>query len=88
MRYKKSEYDIAQIGRHVNVDFVLEGSVHLAFRQDLMAAQLINVRDQMQPSPCMCSLFGRRFHDPGVFCRENDHDDQGTHVGPFVSQIT
>lgn len=51
MRYKKSEYNTAQIGRDVNVDFVLEGSVHLAFRQDLMAAQLINVRDQMQLSP-------------------------------------
>lgn len=39
IRYKKSEYNIAQIGRDVNVDIVLEGSVHLALRQDLMAAQ-------------------------------------------------
>ena len=48
MRYKKSDCNIAQIGCRLKVDFVLEGSVRLASRQVRMAAQLINVRDQMQ----------------------------------------
>ena len=46
MRYKKSRHTIAQIGRHLKVDYVLEGSVGLAARQVRIAAQLINVRDQ------------------------------------------
>ncbi len=37
---------VAQIGRSLNVDFILEGSVRLAGRQVRMAAQLIDVGDQ------------------------------------------
>ena len=46
MRLKKSRCDITQIGRRLNVDYVLEGSVRLAERQMRIAAQLIDVRDQ------------------------------------------
>lgn len=46
MRYKKSRHTIAQIGRHLKVGYVLEGSVGLAGRQVRIAAQLISVRDQ------------------------------------------
>lgn len=48
IRYKGSGCNIAQIGRRLSVDFVLEGSVRLARRQVRMAAQLIDVRDQTQ----------------------------------------
>ena len=46
MRYKKSRHTLAQIGRYLKVDYILEGSVGLAARQVRVAAQLINVRDQ------------------------------------------
>jgi len=46
MPYKKSVCNIAQIGRSLNVDYVLEGSVRLSARQIRIAAQLIDVRDQ------------------------------------------
>ncbi len=46
MPYKKSDCNVAQIGRSLNVDFILEGSVRLAGRQVRMAAQLIDVGDQ------------------------------------------
>lgn len=48
MPYKRSGSNIALIGRHLNVDFVLEGSVRLATRQVRIAAQLIDVHDQTQ----------------------------------------
>jgi TolB-like protein len=46
MPYKKSPCNIAQIGRSLNVDYILEGSVRFAPRQIRIAAQLIDVRDQ------------------------------------------
>jgi TolB-like protein len=46
MPYKKSPCTIAQIGRRLNVDYILEGSVRLAARQMRIAAQLIDVSDQ------------------------------------------
>ncbi len=48
MPYKKSRCNIAQIGRHLNVDYILEGSVRLAARRMRIAAQLIDVSDQTQ----------------------------------------
>lgn len=48
MPYKRSGSNIALIGRRLNVDFVLEGSVRLATRQVRIAAQLIDVHDQTQ----------------------------------------
>ena len=46
MPFKKSRCNIAQIGRRLKVDYVLEGSVRLAARKMRIAAQLIDVRDQ------------------------------------------
>jgi TolB-like protein len=46
MPFKKSRCGIAQIGRRLNVDYVLEGSVRLAARKMRIAAQLIDVSDQ------------------------------------------
>lgn len=46
MPYKKSGCNIAQIGRRLNVDYILEGSVRLAAQQVRIAAQLIDVDDQ------------------------------------------
>jgi TolB-like protein len=46
MPFKKSRCTIAQIGRRLNVDYVLEGSVRLATRKMRIVAQLINVSDQ------------------------------------------
>lgn len=60
MRYKNSDCNIAQIGCRLKVDFVLEGSVRLASRRVRMAAQLINVRDQMQLFADACA---RRWAD-------------------------
>jgi len=48
MPFKKSRCTIAQIGRRLNVDYVLEGSVRLATRKMRIAAQLIDVGDQTQ----------------------------------------
>ena len=48
MPYKKSRCTIAQIGWHLNVDYILEGSVRLAARRMRIAAQLIDVSDQTQ----------------------------------------
>ncbi len=63
MPYKKSRCTIAQIGRHLNVDYILEGSVRLAARQMRIAAQLIDVSDQTHLFADTCA---RRWVD-GVF---------------------
>jgi adenylate cyclase len=46
MAFKKSRFSIAQIGRRLSVDYVLEGNVRLAIRKMRIAAQLIDVSDQ------------------------------------------
>jgi TolB-like protein len=46
MAFKKSRFNIAQIGRRLSVDYVLEGNVRLAIRKMRIAAQLIDVSDQ------------------------------------------
>jgi TolB-like protein len=48
MPFKKSRYTIEQIGRHLKVDYILEGSIRLAARRMRIAAQLIDVSDQTQ----------------------------------------
>lgn len=48
MPFKKSRRTVAQIGRCLNVDYVLEGSVRLVARKMRIAAQLIDVSDQTQ----------------------------------------
>ncbi|HXO38218.1 MAG TPA: hypothetical protein VN872_06250 [Candidatus Acidoferrum sp.] len=63
MPYKKSRCTIAQIGRHLNVDYILEGSVRLAAHQMRIAAQLIDVSDQTHLFADTCA---RRWAD-GVF---------------------
>ena len=46
IHYKKPSCSIAQIGRRLNVDYILEGSVRLAARKVRITAQLIDVKDQ------------------------------------------
>lgn len=58
--YKRPGSNIALIGRRLNVDFVLEGSVRLAARQVRIAIQLIDVRDQTQLFAHACE---RRWRD-------------------------
>jgi len=48
MRYKKSEAPIEQIGRELAVSYVLEGSVRREGSRVRVAADLIEVRDQIQ----------------------------------------
>ena len=48
MPLKKSRCTVAQIGRSLKVDYVLEGSVRLAARKMRIASQLIDVKDQTQ----------------------------------------
>jgi TolB-like protein len=60
MPFKKSRCTIAQIGRCLNVDYVLEGSVRLAARKMRIAAQLIDVGDQTQLFADTCA---RRWAD-------------------------
>jgi TolB-like protein len=48
MRYKKSEASIAQIGRELGVDYVLEGSAQREAGRIRISAELIQVRDQTQ----------------------------------------
>jgi TolB-like protein len=48
MPYKKSRCTIAQIGRRLKVDYILEGSVRFSARRMRIAAQLIDVSDQTQ----------------------------------------
>jgi TolB-like protein len=56
MPLKKSRSTVAQIGRCLNVDYVLEGSVRLAARKMRIAAQLIDVSDQTQLFADACAL--------------------------------
>jgi TolB-like protein len=60
MPLKKSRCTVAQIGRCLNVDYVLEGSVRLAARKMRIAAQLIDVSDQTQLFADACA---RRWAD-------------------------
>lgn len=46
MRYKHAGEDIAQIGKQLGVDYVLEGSVRRVAKRVRIAAQLIQVRDR------------------------------------------
>jgi len=48
MRYKKGDTPIDQIGRELDVDFVLEGSTHREAGRVRIAADLIQVNDQTQ----------------------------------------
>lgn len=48
MRYKKGDTPIDQIGRELDVDFVLEGSTHREAGRVRVAADLIQVNDQTQ----------------------------------------
>jgi TolB-like protein/Flp pilus assembly protein TadD len=47
MRYKKTEKPIAEIGRELRVDYVLEGSVRQAEKRVRVTAQLIRVSDEV-----------------------------------------
>ncbi len=60
MPFKESRRTVAQIGRCLNVDYVLEGSVRLAARKMRIAAQLIDVSDQTQLFADACA---RRWAD-------------------------
>jgi TolB-like protein len=60
MPYKKSPYNIAQIGRSLSVNYILEGSVRTAGRQLRIASQLINVTDQTHVFADACA---RRWTD-------------------------
>jgi eukaryotic-like serine/threonine-protein kinase len=46
MRYKHTHESVDQIGRQLNVSYVLEGSIRLADRRVRVTAQLIQVSDQ------------------------------------------
>jgi TolB-like protein/Tfp pilus assembly protein PilF len=46
MHYKGSHKDVAQVGRELGVDYVVEGGVRRAGDQIVMNAQLIRVKDQ------------------------------------------
>ena len=48
MRYKKGDTPIDQIGRELDVDYLLEGSVRRHANRVRIAAELIKVRDQSQ----------------------------------------
>jgi TolB-like protein/tRNA A-37 threonylcarbamoyl transferase component Bud32 len=48
MRYKKAETPIDQIGRELNVDYVLEGSAQKEGGRVRVSAELIKVKDQSQ----------------------------------------
>jgi TolB-like protein/Flp pilus assembly protein TadD len=48
MRYKKTETPIDQIGRELNVDYVLEGSAQKEGGRVRVSAELIQVKDQAQ----------------------------------------
>ena len=60
MPLKKSRCTVAQIGRCLNVDYVLEGSIRLAARRMRIATQLIDVSDQTQLFADACA---RRWAD-------------------------
>ncbi len=60
MPLKKSRCTAAQIGRCLNVDYVLEGSIRLAARRMRIATQLIDVSDQTQLFADACA---RRWAD-------------------------
>jgi TolB-like protein/Tfp pilus assembly protein PilF len=47
MRFKKTEKGVAEIGRELRVDYVLEGSVRQADRRLRVTAQLIRVADEV-----------------------------------------
>src|SRR5882672_3004682 len=46
MRYKHTHETVDQIGRQLNVSYVLEGSIRLAYQDMRVTAQLIQVSDQ------------------------------------------
>jgi TolB-like protein len=48
MHYKKTDAPISQIGRELNVDYVLEGSARREGNRVRITAELIRVRDQSQ----------------------------------------
>lgn len=54
MRYKRTHKDVARIGRELNVQFVVEGSVCPDGNRVAINVQLVRVRDQTQ-------LFARRY---------------------------
>ena len=63
MPYKKPHRTIAQIGRHLKVEYILEGSVGLAGRRMRIASHLIDVSDQTHVFVDTCA---RRWID-GLF---------------------
>jgi TolB-like protein/DNA-binding winged helix-turn-helix (wHTH) protein/Flp pilus assembly protein TadD len=48
MRYKGAARDVAEIGRELNVDYALEGSVRLSAERVRVAARLLRVADRTQ----------------------------------------
>jgi TolB-like protein/DNA-binding winged helix-turn-helix (wHTH) protein/Tfp pilus assembly protein PilF len=48
MQYKRGSKNVADIGRELNVDYVLEGSVRRSSRRVRIVAQLVQVSDQTQ----------------------------------------
>jgi TolB-like protein/tRNA A-37 threonylcarbamoyl transferase component Bud32/Tfp pilus assembly protein PilF len=48
MRYKKSDKPVDEVGRELNVDYILEGSARREGRRIRITAELIQVRDQAQ----------------------------------------
>ncbi|HQP75499.1 MAG TPA: protein kinase, partial [Acidobacteriota bacterium] len=67
MRYKKTETPIDQIGRELNVDYVLEGSAQREGARIRVTAELIRVEDQAQ-------LWGNAFERElaGVLALQSD----------------
>jgi TolB-like protein/Flp pilus assembly protein TadD len=55
MRYKGSHKDVAQIGRDIGVDYIVEGASHHTGKQVVVNAQLIQTSDQAH-------LFAQRYH--------------------------
>jgi Tfp pilus assembly protein PilF len=67
MKYEKTDDDIRTIGKELNVNFVLEGSVREDSTQAFITAQLVHVRDQTE-------LWSETYERPfsGIFAIQRD----------------
>ncbi len=67
MRYKKTETPIDQIGRELEVEYVLEGNLQLEGSRVRVLAELINVRNQSQ---CWSDVYEREME--GILVLQRD----------------